>query len=82
MARLEGRRGGDCGSGAEEKLHRGQWFFHTKWLDRDGVSPLRCVITRVAKGMVYYRPAGGGESMRCELAHLDDFLRGPKISEL
>lgn len=39
---------------------RGDEFVHARWLEEDGVTPLRCRVTRVARGVVYYRPADNG----------------------
>jgi hypothetical protein len=40
------------------KPARGLRFIHRHWLDEAG-DPLTCVVTRVAKGIVYYRPDYG-----------------------
>lgn len=38
-------------------IKRGTRFVHAYWLDADG-APLRCVVTRKAQGVIYYRPEG------------------------
>jgi hypothetical protein len=38
-------------------MKRGDKFIHAKWLD-DKNQPLRCEVTRVAKGLVYWKAEG------------------------
>lgn len=40
-------------------MKTGEYFEHRKWRDQMNDQPLRCKITRVAKGTVYYRPHYG-----------------------
>jgi len=43
-------------------LRRGVRFVHASWRDAAN-QPLLCVVTRLAKGVVYWRPEGGGKPM-------------------
>lgn len=43
-------------------LRGGTRFVHASWLDGAN-APLECVVTRVALGVVYWRPADGGAPM-------------------
>lgn len=38
-------------------LKRGTKFLHSKWLDENHL-PLLCEVTRVAQGVVYWKPVG------------------------
>ena len=41
-------------------LKQGDIFTHRHWLDPDhSNAPLRCKVTKIARGMVYYRPYYG-----------------------
>lgn len=52
-------------------LKRGTRFVHAQWLDATN-APLECVVTRIAKGVVYWRPANGG---RPTTFNVDDTLK-------
>jgi hypothetical protein len=43
-------------------MKRGDTFIHKHWLDEHN-NPLECVVTRVARGTVYWRPVGVGSPM-------------------
>lgn len=43
-------------------LKQGAHFLHATWIN-DANAPLECVVTRIAKGIVYWRPAAGGKPM-------------------
>lgn len=43
-------------------MKRGDLFTHAHWLDANH-RPLRCRVTRVADGVVYWKPIDGGKSM-------------------
>ena len=36
-------------------LKRGVCFIHKRWLDGSNNQPLKCQITRIARGLMYYR---------------------------
>lgn len=40
-------------------MKKGTMFEHAKWLNPEDGSPLKCKVTRVAQGTVYYRPYYG-----------------------
>ena len=43
-------------------MKRGDHFFHKHWLNAEKLGQnelLECVVTRVAKGVIYYRPYYG-----------------------
>lgn len=44
------------------RIKHGTRFYHTRLLAEDYKSPALCEITRVAQGVVYYRPVAGGVS--------------------
>jgi hypothetical protein len=39
--------------------YKGAYFFHSKFLDPANGQSLRCKVTRIAQGTVYYRPHYG-----------------------
>lgn len=44
-------------------LKKGTEFHHSKWLEANNKDPLHAVVTRVAHGVVYWKPKSGGKSM-------------------
>ena len=43
-------------------MTKGQIFLHKRWLDAQFMPqriPLRCIVTRIAQGVIYYRPLYG-----------------------
>lgn len=38
-------------------MKRGDKFIHARWLDENN-QPLRCEVTRVARGLVYWKAEG------------------------
>ena len=45
---------------AANQIYKGAYFTHSRWLDPDHSNqPMRCKVTRVARGLVYYRPHYG-----------------------
>jgi len=38
------------------ELKVGDYFYHKKWIDAKGRGPLKCKITKIAHGVIYYRP--------------------------
>jgi hypothetical protein len=57
---------------------RGLRFFHAHFLNEERDGPMEFVVTRVARGVVYYRPADGGSPMKCGL---EEFPRYAKQGE-
>jgi hypothetical protein len=55
-------------------MKRGDTFTHARWLDTDH-KPLRCVVTRVARGLVYWRPIDGGSPMYFELSKASQYVK-------
>ena len=59
---------------------KGMIFRHTKWLDDSYKRPLVCKITKVAQGLVYYRPVDGGAPMFFPIEErarwIKDFING------
>lgn len=54
---------------------RGLEFDHARVIDTDK-RPMRFVVTRIARGMVYYRPVSGGSPQCCPV---EEFPRWVKI---
>lgn len=42
-------------------LKPGETFTHAHWLDEQN-QPLRCIVTAVRHGVIYYKPVSGGTS--------------------
>jgi hypothetical protein len=70
---------------AQRQISRGAYFAHTKWLDSNNQS-LRCKVTRIARGMVYYRPHYGwlqngtewlGTPWKFAMEDADKYVAGP-----
>lgn len=58
------------------KLKRGTVFLHKNWLDPDDkTKPMRCVVTRVGSGGVFWRPEGGGGPMWFTSDHVDRYVK-------
>ena len=55
-------------------MKQGQIFIHTKWLDED-YKPLRCCITKISRGCVYWRPVSGGAPMYFAIENADQYMR-------
>ena len=53
-------------SAVPSTVKRGFRFLHKHWQNLDG-SPMEHEVTRVAKGVVYYRPVGGGSAAKAGL---------------
>lgn len=54
---------------------KGYVFDHSKWLDAKTSKPLRCIVTKVANGCIYYRPLeGGGAPMHCAREYFIDYV--------
>lgn len=54
-------------------LRRGTRFLHRSWRV-EGHRPLECVVTRIEKGVVYWRPATGGKPLYFPLSAADRFV--------
>jgi hypothetical protein len=54
-------------------MKRGDRFIHKHWLDENN-KPLECVVTRVARGTVYWRPVGGGSPMCFSLESSEKYV--------
>ena len=61
----------------------GDIMLHRRCLDGSNMQPLRCKITRIAQGVLYYRPHYGlhddgtewlGSATYCLLADIDRYL--------
>ena len=50
---------------------KGVRFFHARIIDEDG-SPMLFVVTKIARGTIYYRPVSGGSPDCCPV---EDFPR-------
>jgi len=55
-------------------MKTGDTFTHRHWLDVHN-RPLKCRITKIAKGTVYYRPINGGKAMYCDMTELAKYIR-------
>lgn len=40
-------------------MKRGEYYLHRHYIDTNIDMPLRCKVTRIAQGVVYYRPHYG-----------------------
>lgn len=54
--------------------YKGRQFLHARVLGEDG-KPARYVVTKIALGMVYYRPVDGGAPSCCLI---EDFPKWAK----
>jgi len=51
-------------------------FTHAFWLDADN-RHLRMRVTKIAKGVVYYRPVDGGNSSYCDIQSFSRYALEP-----
>lgn len=56
-------------------------FFHKRVLNPDLKTPMEFVITRIVKGIVYYRPVNGGGSQSCKIEDFDRYASSQKINQ-
>lgn len=54
-------------------------FFHKRVLNPDLKTPMEFVVTRIAKGIIYYRPVNGGGSQNCKIEDFDRYASSQKI---
>lgn len=52
--------------------HVGEHFLHRRVIESDSRRPMEYVVTKVARGTVYYRPLAGGRS---ECTEVSSFYR-------
>lgn len=55
-------------------LKRGDRFFHARVLEPGTLRPMEYVVTRVAQGMVWYRPTDGGKSECTEIENFHKII--------
>jgi hypothetical protein len=53
---------------------KGFRFFHSRIIDADN-RPMLYVVTKVARGAVYYRPVDGGSPDCCDLQDFDRYCK-------
>jgi len=56
-------------------IKTGTEFLHTKWLAKDYLSPMRCVITKIKHDVVYWQPVNGGSPMMFDLDEADKWIK-------
>lgn len=60
--------------GGDMELKRGTRFLHTKFITEDK-KPLECVVTRIARGIVYWRAVEGGSSYCFSLEEAPKYVK-------
>ena len=56
-------------------LKRGDKFTHAKWLDEHN-KPLRCEVTRVAHGVIYWKGEGERKAkFYFKIEHADQYIK-------
>jgi hypothetical protein len=56
-------------------LKRGTVFEHTRWLNEKRDGGLLCRVTRVARGVVYWRPLDGGTPMKFGIEEAANYVK-------
>ena len=55
-------------------MKRGDTFLHRRWLAEDR-TPLRCIVTAVRSGVVYWKQEGERKANMCfDLAQADEYV--------
>lgn len=55
-------------------MKRGDEFTHARWLDSTN-KPLRCVVTRVSLGWIYWRAVEGGKTYKFGADEIARYVR-------